>query len=283
MFSEKEIFEQQKEKWRSAEWIVEQFPVHDCYVEPFGSNCSVLMSKLPSNFEVYNDRDSDIITLFNVIRDDGMRAQLLKLLAMTPYAKVEFDFAQEYQTKFQNKDRGDGTSSTAIMIAYQLLVRSCMSITKIDSINGIGFNSNTISLAPTVQELWCDLPDEIIKVTQRFRRVIIENTDAYNAIKTHDRKETLFYLDPPEILQGKDQVDCFSKNKMSLNVFNRILRLIDSSSGMFIINAYDTDFYKDTLVGWSKRVPASDKKSIKKGFKQKAQRCLWLSPECNST
>lgn len=281
MFSKKDFLQQQKQKWVLAEWVVKHFPSHECYVEPFGGSCSVLMNKMPSDFEVYNDRDSDIVTLFNVLRDDEMRTDLLRLLVMTPYSRTEFDFAQEYSAKFSSKRRGGEVSQSAVMIAHQLLVRSYMSITKLDAINGIGFRADTSKIAPSVKELWNDLPDELIRVTERFRQVIVENTDAFNVIKAHDRKDTLFYLDPPNILNKGEYTDLLDRNKMHINVFDRLMKLINKSCGMFVLNAYDNEFYNDTLVGWRKKVASkpvgNNKSKITSDLK-----CLWLSPECSS-
>lgn len=282
MFSTKEILQRERGKWLAAEWIVKNLPSHDCYVEPFGGSCAVLMSKIPSNHEVYNDRNNDIVTLFNVIRDDKMRLQLLRLMAMTPYSRVELDFAKEYEYMFKSdRDRAE-LGQSAIMIAHQLLVRSHMSIVKRNEINGIGFNADSSKFAPTVKELWSDLPDSIIMVTERFRQVIIENTDAYNIIKQHDRKDALFYLDPPEVLTDKKQVDLFDKDKMTVNAFNNIMKLVNKSDGMFVLNAVDNEFYNDTLNGWKKEpIPYTGTSTSKR--KKGGGKCLWLSPECQST
>lgn len=281
MFSTKELLKKESAKWVAAEWIAKKLPSHDCYVEPFGGSCAVLMSKTQANYEVYNDRDSDIITLFNVIRDDAMRKELLKLIVMTPYSRTELDFAKEYEQSFKSKGKKIETGQSAIMVAHQLLVRSYMSITNQNEINGIGFKASTARFSPTVRELWNDLPESVITVTERFRQVIIENTDAYNVIKEHDRKGALFYLDPPEILEEGEQVDLFYKEKMTAYEFGRMIKLIKDSAGMFVLNAYDNEFYNDTLTGWTKEIaPCVGRKSEQ--VKKQGSKCLWLSPECSS-
>jgi hypothetical protein len=49
--------------------IIEHFPPHDTYLEPFGGAASVLLNKVPSPVEVYNDLDERITRLFRVLRD----------------------------------------------------------------------------------------------------------------------------------------------------------------------------------------------------------------------
>ena len=76
--------------------IIEQFPLHHTYVEPFGGAASVLLNKPPSPVEVYNDLDQRITRLLRVLRDDG--AELRRRLSLTPYSECEFEDAKTETT-----------------------------------------------------------------------------------------------------------------------------------------------------------------------------------------
>ncbi|CAB5643242.1 DNA adenine methylase [Providencia rettgeri] len=71
-------------KFRLAKWVISHFPDHRCYVEPFGGAAGVLMQKEPSYAEVYNDLDSDVVNLFQVLRDKAMNEQLQHACYLTP-------------------------------------------------------------------------------------------------------------------------------------------------------------------------------------------------------
>src|SRR5579871_5824996 len=52
-------------KWAIAPWVMSYFPVHKTYVEPFGGGASVLLQKPPSQHEVLNDLDGEVINFFD--------------------------------------------------------------------------------------------------------------------------------------------------------------------------------------------------------------------------
>src|SRR3954466_3079099 len=68
--------------------IIDLFPQHHTYLEPFGGAASVLLNKPPSEVEVYNDLDGRITRLFRVLRDHGGEFQ--RRLSLTPYSELEF-------------------------------------------------------------------------------------------------------------------------------------------------------------------------------------------------
>src|SRR5262245_47952798 len=75
-------------KWELAEWIIEHFPPHRVYVEPFGGAASVLLQKSRSYGEIYNDLDGEIVNLFRVIREQP--AELLARVETTPFSRDEY-------------------------------------------------------------------------------------------------------------------------------------------------------------------------------------------------
>ena len=56
-------------KSRLRKHIIPLLPAHTCYVEPFAGAAWVLFGKPPSEVEVLNDIDQDLITFFRVVKE----------------------------------------------------------------------------------------------------------------------------------------------------------------------------------------------------------------------
>ena len=80
-------------KAKLARRIIALFPAHHTYVEPFAGSAAVLLAKEPSEVEVFNDPNADLVNLSRVLRDPILFQQLRDSAESTLYARAEFDLA----------------------------------------------------------------------------------------------------------------------------------------------------------------------------------------------
>lgn len=82
-------------KWNLARWIIQFFPPHHSYLEPFFGSGAVLFNKPRSDIETVNDLDANVINLFKWVKNDP--EQLAHEIYYTPYSRQVYeDLRQEY-------------------------------------------------------------------------------------------------------------------------------------------------------------------------------------------
>ena len=75
-------------KWKISAWIINHFPEHKVYLEPFFGSGAVFFNKEPSYIETINDIDGNIVNLFRVCREHPK--ELASYINLTPFARDEF-------------------------------------------------------------------------------------------------------------------------------------------------------------------------------------------------
>ena len=182
-------------KWILAPWIISHFPLHRIYVEPYGGAASVLLRKPPSEVEVYNDLQEDLVAMFRVLRDKEKAAELARLLALTPWARDEQMLALE-------------RSDDPVENTRRLIVCSHMSIGTDTACNrrhtGFRNYAQVHKIGSVPVQTWLSMPETIRLVVERLQgRCIIENCDALKTMAQHDSVHTLHYVDPPYVKETR--------------------------------------------------------------------------------
>ena len=176
-------------KWHGGKFylchrIIQQFPPHHTYVEPFGGAASVLLNKARSPVEVYNDLDRRITRLFRVLRDHG--AELHRRLSLTPYSEVEF---QRGRPTRRGRDRAGSTGYRAL----EAFARRPRGLIQLHAASGPTRHGRCgIRLLSSIDE-------QLPLIVDRFRTVEIVCRPAVEVIRTWDSPETLIYCDPPYV------------------------------------------------------------------------------------
>ena len=169
----KPIFCRIGSKYRMAPQIVNMFPEHIIYVEPFVGGGGVYFYKTPSEFEIINDMDKTLISNYRLI-----------LKAPLDVSKYRKDLTTiDNITAFLK-----GKITTNADKLTEAIIRNCngFSSTYINSNNHVYISSDPFSKLINIRQY-----------KDRLHNTIIENRGYKYILKKYDSPETLFYLDPP--------------------------------------------------------------------------------------
>lgn len=233
-------------KWRLAPWIVQHFPVHRIYVEPFGGGASVLLRKPRSHGEVYNDLNDDVVNLFRVLRNDEQSARLIAQLELTPFARAEWQAAYDM-------------TEDPVERARRTVVRSYMGhgSAAVNPNHSTGFRANASRKGTVPARDWCNKSPALAATVDRLRGVTIECRPAEKVIAAHDSTETLFYVDPPYVLDTRSSgasrgVRQRYQHDMTDQDHRLLADVLHAVKGMVVLSGYLCPLYEELFGSWTR-------------------------------
>lgn len=196
--------------------IVNRFPENfDRYIEVFGGAGWVLFhSDKHAELEVYNDYNSDLVTLYRCIKYHCQELQR-ELRYMLNSREMFEDFKAQYNTRGMTDIQRAARFFMLIKTSYGADVRSYGCAKKDPSI--------VIKYLDRIQE--------------RLAKVVIENKDFEALIKSYDRPDALFYLDPP--YYGTEK---YYQAQFSPDDHERLYKVLKTIKGRFILSYNDCDY-----------------------------------------
>lgn len=84
-------------KFSHLAWLLPLLPKCHHYCEPFAGSGAVLLNRVPSPIETYNDLDGEVVNFFRVLRDE--KAKLVEAIGLTPFSREEFALASKLDSK----------------------------------------------------------------------------------------------------------------------------------------------------------------------------------------
>lgn len=172
-------------KSRLRKQIIALLPAHSCYVEPFAGAAWVLFGKSPSNVEVLNDREQELINFFRVVKDQP--EELITSFDLELVSRAEFD-------RLADLDLSNLTDVQRAHRFYYIIMAGWggeLHYPRFQtSITDGGHGNRLIGALKTLRQ-------RLQPIHDRLRTVIIENLDWQECVDRYDRQGTVMYLDPP--------------------------------------------------------------------------------------
>ncbi len=166
-------------KTKLADRLISKFPEHKTYVEAFVGGGSIFFKKPPSEKEVINDKDVDVMNIYR----DVKKVESLSDKEFQPNRK-KFNKLRTTTTFNTNKDR-----------LYRNLYLSLVSF-RGDRQNYIGENLEKDKRYKNVGVKFKD-QNQYNQFRDRLKDTKIFSQDYQKIIRKFDAPDTFFYLDPP--------------------------------------------------------------------------------------
>lgn len=231
----KAIFKYPGSKWGTAKWIVQHFPDHHSYVEPFFGSGAVFFSKPRSDIETINDINGDVVNLFEWIKKDPEK--LAYEIYYTPYSREIYEAAYYKEPK----------DSLDAAVMFYIRLNMGQGFRTKGRKTGWKMDIQGREKAYAAKD-WCGIPGKIFEAAERLRGVQIECRPAIDVIQRFNFENVLIYCDPPYLLSTRNGKQY--ENEMSDADHAELLETLLQHKGSVIISGYASEMYDDILKDW---------------------------------
>lgn len=206
--------------------VLEQFPDPESYkryIEVFGGAGWVLFSRdKHAPMEVFNDVNGELINLYRIVKHhpEALQDELEWLLMSR----------EQFFDELNRNTRG--------LTDIQRAARFFCIIKE-----SFGADCRSFGVRPRDMQKTIDYLKE---VSDRLNRVVIENQDFERLIKTYDRPDALFYLDPPYYEAEKYYPDRFNPED-----HERLRDCLCNIKGKFLLSYNDCQQIRDLYEGYT--------------------------------
>ncbi len=213
-------------KRRLAKRLLPIFPDHSCYVEPFCGAAALFFMKEPSDVEVLNDINGDLVSLYRVVKhhlDEFVR---------------EFRWALSSREIYGWLNKTPVEMLTDIQRAARFYYLQKLSFG--GKVEGRTFGTATTS-RPRLNLL--RIEEDLSAAHLRLSRTFIEHQEWSECIRRYDRPHTLFYCDPPYWGTEGYGVD------FPLEEYDRMAELARTIKGRMVITVNDIPEMRTAFAG----------------------------------
>jgi DNA adenine methylase len=220
-------------KQRLLKYIIPLIPKHTLYAEPFTGGGAVFFAKEPSEIEVLNDTNRQVITFYEVAKSDYKK--LKRKIDTTLHSKESHAFAKIIydNPRFFGK----------VDIAWSVWVLASCSFASM-----LGGSFGYDKVRQTTTKKFANKKDNFTEeISKRLENAEIECRDAVEIIRTRDTKDSFFYCDPPYFNADMGHYKGYTEAE-----FERLLKQLSKIQGKFLLSSYPSEILADYVKknGW---------------------------------
>lgn len=206
-------------KQRLASTIIALLPKHTLFCEPFFGGGAVFFNKAPSEIEVINDTNRELINFYEVVKNDFIKLEYrIRTTLHSRMLHMEAETIFRHPTLFGKTQR-----------AWALWTLASQSYAS--KLNGSwGYDKKENRSAKVLYEKRLAF---IERYAQRLEKIQIECVDALQVIKARDTKQSFFYCDPPYFNAHQGHYKGYTEQD-----FEALLQVLSKIKGKFLLSSY---------------------------------------------
>lgn len=223
-------------KQKLAPTIIKLIPSHNLYCEPFIGGAAVFFAKPPSNVEVINDTNKEMINFYRTVQHDFV--SLEKEVQISLHAR---DIHRKATVIYNNPDM-----FSELKRAWAVWVLAAQSFA-----SGLDKDWGYDIKKPTTSKKVANKREGFTQdYAIRLQQVQIECTDALRIIRSRDTEDSFFYCDPPYY-----NSNCGHYDGYTVEDFEALLTLLSQIKGKFLLSSYPSPVLKQytKAFGWHTR------------------------------
>ncbi len=208
--------------------IVPLIPKHNLYCEPFFGGGAIYFAKEPSNVEVINDTNGELINFYKVVK--------------TKYSALNKEIQHTLHSREQHRVAN-------IVLNYPQMFDEIKRAWAI-------WTSANQSFGAILGSTWkCDFKENASarqlknkrehftkEYAKRLEQTQIECRDALEVIRLTDSKETFFYIDPPYFNSNMGHYKGYTKED-----FEKLLETLAKIKGKFLLSSFPSEILKQYI------------------------------------
>lgn len=203
--------------------ILPLIPPHELYLEGCAGGAALFFAKEPSNIEVLNDINGEVVNFYKVLQS--------KLTELRKLVKQTLHCYQSYQDTLVIYKNPHLFSEVQRAWAFWVACNQSFA-SKLKS--GWGYDKTDSNKTARVV---CNKKDKILNedfYLERLSRVSIENREVIHVMKSRDTINAFHYIDPPYPRSSQGHYQGFR-----MSDFLEIIDLVPALRGKVLISSYD--------------------------------------------
>lgn len=225
-------------KFRFLKWLLPLLPQTQAFVDAFGGSGCVILNKEPTDHDIFNDIDGDVVNFYRQLREHP--DELILGIHQTLYARGELEIALQ-----PTDDPIEAARRFYVRMNQSILGKKARTVG--DWMRSINYSRRQM---PKPVSQWLGKLPNLPAIHARFSTVLVEHRDALRLIPEFDGKHVLIYCDPPYLHLTRQTTDDYEFEFVN-EQHRELVDVARGCEGKIAISAYNSPEIREMYRGFN--------------------------------